>query len=404
MRIRSNARSRRGRRRLARDLSDDERASPAKPPSIVSSREDVQVLDVDDVRREVLAPAPGASCSRLSRQGSVDRARVREPRRPAAESQSTTISCAVVAELRRGSASRRPPSRRTCPSGAPLLGVRPLRQPWISRVVGAKERRVAGIDDQEPHFHDRRYVLPAMGEQANIESGTRFTRRSATFIGSFTLAARIVERLGAFGQIALIASAYGSSYIADRYFIASIVPLIIGSIAGEALSANILPALVRRNREQDLVSGGLYLAALGMAVVTLLYVVLAYWVVHTFAPAGSRSLDGLAGVRPDRRAARPLRLPRQRVDLLRALCLAAVSQCRRHRRRVRGDRRRAARDAVPRLGRSCGVVRLRAFVRAVVAGGPPCRRSSCTCVPDPRRRPGRIRLARRSALPPCSAA
>ena len=130
-----------------------------------------------------------------------------------------------------------------------------------------------------------------MGEQANIETGMRFTRRSATFIGSFTLAARVVERLGAFGQIALIASAYGSSYIADRYFIASIVPLIIGSIAGEALSANILPALVRSDREEELVSGGLWLAALAMTVVTLLYVGVAYWVVHAYAPAGSRSLQ-----------------------------------------------------------------------------------------------------------------
>jgi putative peptidoglycan lipid II flippase len=130
-----------------------------------------------------------------------------------------------------------------------------------------------------------------MGEHANVESGKRFTRRSATFIGSFTLAARVVERLGAFGQIALIASAYGSSYIADRYFIASIVPLIIGSIAGEALSANILPALVRRDREKELVSGGLWLAALALVVVTLLYVAVADWVVHAFAPAGSHSLD-----------------------------------------------------------------------------------------------------------------
>jgi putative peptidoglycan lipid II flippase len=130
-----------------------------------------------------------------------------------------------------------------------------------------------------------------MGEQANVESGTRFTRRSATFIGSFTLAARVVERLGAFGQIALIASAYGSSYIADRYFIASIVPLIIGSIAGEALSANILPALVRSDREDELVSGGLWLAAAAMTVVTLVYIVVADLVVHAYAPAGSRSLE-----------------------------------------------------------------------------------------------------------------
>ncbi|MDX6476145.1 MAG: Lipid flippase MurJ, partial [Gaiellaceae bacterium] len=124
----------------------------------------------------------------------------------------------------------------------------------------------------------------------NPGPGTRFTRRSATFIGTFTFVARIVERLGAFGQIALIASVYGSSYVADRYFIASIAPLIIGAIAGEAFSANILPALVRSDDEQGLVSAGFWLATALMVVVTGCYLAVSAAVVGGYSPAGSHDL------------------------------------------------------------------------------------------------------------------
>src|SRR6266511_688612 len=100
-----------------------------------------------------------------------------------------------------------------------------------------------------------------MAEADSLPGPTRFTRRSATFIGSLTLVARIVERLGAFGQIAVIASLYGSSFVADRYFVASIVPLIIGAIVAEALSANIVPALVRSDAAAPrLVGAGLWLS------------------------------------------------------------------------------------------------------------------------------------------------
>lgn len=121
----------------------------------------------------------------------------------------------------------------------------------------------------------------------SVPSGRRFTRRSATYIGAFTFAARIVERLGAFGQIALIASVYGSGFISDRYFIASIGPLIIGAIAGEALSANILPALVRRRGDPALVAAGFWLAAAVLLVVTGLYLLVAWEVVRHAHPAGS---------------------------------------------------------------------------------------------------------------------
>src|SRR5664279_128581 len=131
----------------------------------------------------------------------------------------------------------------------------------------------------------RRYGLAAMDEERSLPEGRRFTRRSATFIGSFTFAARIVERLGAFGQIAVIASIYGSSFVADRYFIASIVPLIIGGIMGEALSANIMPALVRRGADVGrLVAAGFWLAAGLLVVVTIAYVAVATVVVQRAAP------------------------------------------------------------------------------------------------------------------------
>jgi putative peptidoglycan lipid II flippase len=120
---------------------------------------------------------------------------------------------------------------------------------------------------------------------------TSFTRRSATFIGSFTLAARIVERLGAFALIVLVASVYGSSSIADRYFIASITPLIIGAVAGETLSANILPALVRSAGEpRRLVAAGFWLAGGLLLLVTIGYLAIATVIVRSASPAGSSSL------------------------------------------------------------------------------------------------------------------
>ena len=130
-----------------------------------------------------------------------------------------------------------------------------------------------------------------MPDEGSLPAGRRFTGRSATFIGGFTFAGRVVERLGAFGQMVLIASVYGSGFLADRYFIASIVPLIIGGIMGEALSANILPALVRGQADRArLVAGGFWLAAALLVIVTALYLLVAAWVVRAQAPAGSTAL------------------------------------------------------------------------------------------------------------------
>jgi putative peptidoglycan lipid II flippase len=130
-----------------------------------------------------------------------------------------------------------------------------------------------------------------MADRDSVPSGQRFTRRSATFIGSFTFAARVVERLGAFGQIALIASVYGSGFLSDRYFIASIGPLIIGAIAGEALSANILPALVRRDGDRRLVAAAFWLALAALLVIMAVYLAVAWFVVRIASPAGSTGVS-----------------------------------------------------------------------------------------------------------------
>jgi len=130
-----------------------------------------------------------------------------------------------------------------------------------------------------------------MAGEPNVPGAPRFTSRSATYIGFFTFAARVVERLGAFGQIAVIAALYGSSFLADRYFVASIAPLIIGAIAAEALSANILPALVRTTRDRvGLVAAGFWLALAALLLVTVLYIGVAAVVVRHAAPTGSSDL------------------------------------------------------------------------------------------------------------------
>jgi putative peptidoglycan lipid II flippase len=118
-------------------------------------------------------------------------------------------------------------------------------------------------------------------------------RRSASFIGAVTLAARIADRIAALGQILLIATVLGASTQADLYFIASIAPLAIGTVVGEALFAVILPPLVRELDERSrvaLVAAGFWLSMAVVGVVTALYLGVAAIVVGEAAPAGSESL------------------------------------------------------------------------------------------------------------------
>jgi putative peptidoglycan lipid II flippase len=122
---------------------------------------------------------------------------------------------------------------------------------------------------------------------------TRYTGRSATYIGSLTLAAKVAERTAAFVQIAVIASIFGATTRSDLYFIASIVPLTLGTVVGEALATSTLPSLVRRQNTNGL---GRYLAAtfwmsLGTLIVLLgVYLCVVAVVVAEFAPAGTSSL------------------------------------------------------------------------------------------------------------------
>ena len=89
-----------------------------------------------------------------------------------------------------------------------------------------------------------------------------FAERSASFIGLTLLVGRLLDRIGAFGQVLLIAAVLGSTIRADLYFIASIVPLTIGNVVGEALAASVLPrGDARPDREATrLFSAGLWIA------------------------------------------------------------------------------------------------------------------------------------------------
>ena len=122
--------------------------------------------------------------------------------------------------------------------------------------------------------------------------GQRLTTRSASFIGTLTLAGRVLERVGAFGQILLIAAFFGATTDADLYFIASIVPLTIGGIVGEALHVSILPSLARRRDgdTEDLVRAGLWLSVGLLLAGTLAYLLAVAVVVDVAEPAGGESL------------------------------------------------------------------------------------------------------------------
>lgn len=122
---------------------------------------------------------------------------------------------------------------------------------------------------------------------------TRYTRRSATYIGSLTLIAKVVERLSAFVQIAVIASIFGATTRSDLYFIASIIPLTIGTVVGEALATSTLPKLVRRQNTAgfDRYFSATFWISLGTLVLMLAgYLAVIAVVVAKFAPAGTTSL------------------------------------------------------------------------------------------------------------------
>lgn len=108
-----------------------------------------------------------------------------------------------------------------------------------------------------------------------------------------TLAGRVVERLAALGQIVLLATFLGTTTQADLYFIASIVPLMIGGLLGEAFYVSILPPLARRKGHDemgDLAAAGFWASVVVLLVVTGAYLVIATAVVSVAKPAGSDDL------------------------------------------------------------------------------------------------------------------
>jgi peptidoglycan biosynthesis protein MviN/MurJ (putative lipid II flippase) len=119
-----------------------------------------------------------------------------------------------------------------------------------------------------------------------------FAERSASFIGILMLAGRLLERAGAFGQVLLIAVVLGSTARADLYFIASIVPLALGNVVGEALAATILPRAAREDvpRSERIFAAGFWTAAAVLVALTVVYLVLVAVVVPRAVPAGSASL------------------------------------------------------------------------------------------------------------------
>jgi len=120
----------------------------------------------------------------------------------------------------------------------------------------------------------------------------RRTSRSASFISTVTLGGRVLERVGAFGQILLIAAFFGATTQSDLYFVASIVPLTLGGILGEALYASVLPSLSHSSEDEieRIACAGFWISTALLVVATLGYVVVLTIVVHVASPAGSDSL------------------------------------------------------------------------------------------------------------------
>jgi putative peptidoglycan lipid II flippase len=125
------------------------------------------------------------------------------------------------------------------------------------------------------------------GEAAPDES------RSGGFIGIANLACRGLDRLFAFAQIVIIAYAFGASNGADVFFLASIVPLTIGVVVGEALSRSLLTMLVSAERSvptKELAAAG---AIMSVAIVTAMigvYLAIALPFVAWLHPDGSTAL------------------------------------------------------------------------------------------------------------------
>jgi peptidoglycan biosynthesis protein MviN/MurJ (putative lipid II flippase) len=134
-----------------------------------------------------------------------------------------------------------------------------------------------------------------LSQTAAVQTGQQpqiFARRSASFIGLLLLAGRLLERAGALGQVLLIAVVLGSTTGADLYFIASIVPLALGNVVGEALAATSLPRAARETEPgaTKIFAAGFWTAAVVLGALTAVYLTVVAVLVPKTIPAGTASL------------------------------------------------------------------------------------------------------------------
>ncbi len=107
------------------------------------------------------------------------------------------------------------------------------------------------------------------------------------------LAGRVLDRIGAFGQVLLIAAVLGSTIRADLYFIASIVPLDHRQRRRRGTRSFRVQPRAQRARDTEatrLFSGGFWIAFVVLAAPTAAYLLLVAIFVPRTAPAGSASL------------------------------------------------------------------------------------------------------------------
>lgn len=144
--------------------------------------------------------------------------------------------------------------------------------------------RTAGGLYRRPHRQTAGVERPSQSQS--------FAERSASFIGVLLLAGRLLERAGAFGQVLLIAAVLGSTTRADLYFIASIVPLALGNVIGEAFAAATLPRAAREVEPQaaKIFAAGFWITFVVLGALTAAYVAAVAVLVPWTTPAGTASL------------------------------------------------------------------------------------------------------------------
>ena len=100
-------------------------------------------------------------------------------------------------------------------------------------------------------------ILTQEGEEAGPSAAAKPEPEARTdILKALALDPNLGTAHSGLGQIALIASVYGASTRSDLYFIASIVPLTIGTVVGEAFATSLLPAFVQPHIHLDKVLTG----------------------------------------------------------------------------------------------------------------------------------------------------